>query len=458
MSIFGVLLILYFIYYFIKNQKKPISKLYPSLFVNVTICSIIFDIGYIAKIGNFTLEFNYFFTLLLFCFSIVCFIKDKIPISNIKKSLIFIFIILISFVFNLLISAPLQSVPFYEEWDTYILGNLSIPYTKVGIHSVLQLLRIIMFVFEFSIFVIYANKSTLFEFFKKSYKVTIMVLLVSCLEILFYNFIPSFDFRNFLLNFFGHSEATFLNPRKFGFLYAPMAFMREPSSYSYMLFILSLANLSYYFVCTKNRKKILINICFCLLFIMISTSFSGILYLVVILFLIFCFSLKKNGYKSLKFIFPIILILIVFLSFNYASIKERFDSIFDILNGDKSNTSNYIRITSIFNNLNVFSKHMLLGFGVGSVYCFSGIVTILANIGIIGSLYFVYFVNHQTNKFFKVKYFSFMSFLAIFIAYVFSGHMSYLLYSEKVIFIYLMLKFLSIKFRKNSAEVDLILS
>lgn len=456
MSIFGILIIIYFIFFFIKNRKVNLSRLYQKSFIFCMISCLIFDIGYFAKIGDLYIEYNYFFTIFLFLFSLYCIIADKIKLKEFKSTYIFIIAISISFLLNAILGRTIQTVPFNEEWDDYILNDSPIPFIKTSFSGFAQLIRIILFSFEFSVFSYYSSRKCFVKLTKCAFKVSIFVVLISMIEFVFYNFIPQFDFRCFLLDIFGHSESTYLVPRQFGGYYAPMAFMREPSSFAYMMFILAIVNISYFTINRnkKERKLIILNLLLILFLLIISTSFSAYLYLIAIMIIILLIFFNRiNKFKiTLSLIALGIIFYMVFSNFD--SISSRFSSIFKVFDGEKSYTSNYIRLYSIKNNLLLFIKSPILGYGPGSLYCFSSIVTMLSNIGILGICTFVNFVVKQTNSKLKMNFFSFLSFFIILITHIVTGHMSSLIYSEKIIILYLSLKYLSyyLKVRKFKAK------
>ena len=118
-SFFGVFLIIATVYYIIKNIKD--TNLGKNLYFISIVSLLILDIGYIAKIGSFTLEYNYFFSIINFIFAICYFLKNR---KNLDKKdviiiLAFLCLILLSLLYPLLFNMHYKSVTFNDSWDSY---------------------------------------------------------------------------------------------------------------------------------------------------------------------------------------------------------------------------------------------------------------------------------------------------------------------------------------------------
>ena len=453
-SIFGIILILSMSFYIIKNLKN--ENLGKNLYFISIVSLLVLDIGYIAKIGSFTLEYNYFFSIINFVFTIYYFLKNRKNLE--KKDIIIIFsfllLILFSLLFPLVFNLKYNSVAFNDSWDSYFGTNKELKEIGFSKHSLGMYARVIIFILSTYVFSKSLEKDDIKKYSNCIYNISWFIIGISLIEFIITNFIDNFAFRHFAFFLFGRSAATYELPRiTFGGIFAPMAFMREPSSYVRALFIIGINNVFVYInskgLLNKERIKIIANIVIVLFLIALSKSLSGYIYIIGINVIIWDFIKNKKIKLSLAIVSSIFIIIICIL------LHERIQKVFGAFSKFNMNPnslpaqSELIRFYSINNNIQLFLHNLLLGCGFGTVYCYSSVITLLTNIGIIGVGVYIYIINYITNISIKEKFFSWLTFIVVIITGFFIGHMSYITYLENFAYEIIILKSIDHKIKQN---------
>ena len=443
MSIFGIILIISMFFYIIKNIKN--KNLGKNLYFISIVALLLLDLGYIAKIGSFTIRYDYLFSSINFIFAIYYLIKNRKQINkkDIIVIMVFIIYLLINTLYPLLFNKHYNSLSFKDSWDLYFSTGKTIGEVGFSKHSLGMFARVIIFVFTFYVFSKSVTKKEMVNYSKIIYKLSNIIILLSINEFIITNFIDNFVFRETIFSIFGKDDSTYYMQRiTFGGFFSPLLLMSEPSSYVKMLFILCINNIFVFKISNKQKEKIkiIINIIVLLMTIIFSISLSGYIYFFGILFVLF-FSLKNKKLKVvISIIIPILIIIMCVIS------KSRILTLIQSFNYINMPTdqvpqkSEIIRLYSIANNIILFLKNFLIGCGFGTIYCYSAVVTLFTNIGIIGVSIYLYTINYISNIAVKNKFFSWLTLITISISWLFTGHMSYITYLETFAFLILILK------------------
>lgn len=447
-TIFGAFLCIFFIFFLIKNRNVSLKTKYKKIFFASIISLLVFDVGYFAKIGSFTVEYNYVFTIVSFCYALLCIFKYKIRLNNFTSAFLFLLCIFMGILIPKLFNITYQSVTFDDQWDNYIGTGLPLKNVSVSLHSYFLLARIFIFLTQFLVFVTLSEKNDLKYYMTRMFNISVLILFLSFAEMIVSNFFHPMDFRSWSFTVFGHSTASYYVPRKSFGIYMPMLFMREPSSYGYTILFFIINNIAYYYttLSVKQKKQIVFtSICLTVLLIL-SKSLSSYIYVLSVFFVLLYLSKNKGDYILILSISSIGIMIVLF-----NTMGDRIDV---ALNGLKniflgnyrelSSGSENIRLYSIYNNITYFFKYIFMGCGLGSMYSYSSIATVLCNIGIIGSLWFIKIIKNCTNQFYKVDFFSWFSLVIIFCIHFLTGHLSFILYLERIAYMYLILKYLNI--------------
>ena len=450
-TIFGLILFVFLSIYIAKNIKNP--KIGNDLFLLSIIFLLVFDIGYFAKIGSFTIEYNYIFSIINLVFAIYTLFFKKNGKKNIKILLWFLGFLLASLLMPLIFDWKFLSVPFTGSWDNYFGSNLIMHQVGFSSHSISMFARCVIFCLSAYAFSKNITKDDIFRYSKILFKVSKFVIAFSIFEFIFINLIDEFYLRKLFFNFFGYSEATYVLPKiTSNGIYIPMGFMREPSSYARSLFILAINNIL--LIMFKYKKKKVISNLICLIvLLLISKSLSAFIYIGTII-LILLYLIKNKKIKTVVFFsIPVILIIILLLMGGRLNNIFHAFGILDKMPSELERASETIRIYSIFNNLKYFIKYPIFGCGFGTIYSYSSVVTILTNIGIVGVVLYIKVIHRITSQATGYKKFSWFTLIVILLTHTMIGHLSHLMYLETAAYLFISLKMIDyLKHNKIKSE------
>lgn len=459
-SIFGVILPILVFILICKNLKNP--KIGNEIFFYSVVGTLVLDIGYIAQINTFTIEYNYFFSGLNLLFAIYTLCKCKVKHN--KKIVIlmscFVGYLLFSALFPLIFQQSYTSVPYRTNWDIFFGAQApeALPVVGFSIHAILVYLRSLIFLVAFYAFSITVTKEDFMRYVKYLYWLSCVMLVIACIEFLMINIFNEKVFRNVCRFIFGNSEATHLASRSITIgklnIFVPMCFARETSSFAKMIFIFVVNNIVFLMSSSRPHKKyIIMNIALLIVCLLLSQSLSALFYVGAIV-LIGWYLIKNKKLKYTLLTGGLIMVG-VFLFIMRDRLQFAFDAI-DMLGQEPSSLpqrSEVIRIYSIFNNLKYFALYFLTGCGLGSIYCYSSIVTMLANIGLIGIIMYSFIVYYLNKAATQEKKFSWLTCIIIIITNLFIGHLSHLMYLEIVAFLLIDLKLIDVMSRRQVGEV-----
>lgn len=419
---------------------KNVKKLFNWFFSLTVIATVFFDIGYVCKIGDFIVEYNYLFTLMTFISAILYFLFYKIHSGGHKYFLLLILIIFVNLFLKALLKIEYLSADFNTVWDNLFIDKklLTVSVSKDVLNTIIRFLLfgVIVFAFIQSSSEIEINYIT-----SKVYLCSKIYLAYILAELILLNIFDTNIMRETSYKLFGQTEFSFADPRNFLFLKAPIGIAREPSNLALSILYISIFSL-YNFIKTGKGKSVIF--LYALIAIIIG-SFSAFLHLCTLAFVIFL-SLKKKTQRYIIAILPVLA-----LGFVVLILKIDLDRITEFLNyfpyfkegiGSLPQSSSVIRFFSIYNNFGYFIKYPLFGTGLGTIYSFSPMVTLITNLGIIGSVLFFKFYFDSISSVFNIKKIKVYIILPVLLfSFTFTGHLGYLLYFEKtfVLFIVILL-------------------
>jgi hypothetical protein len=451
LSLFGIILIILFIVYLLKNKNNP--NLSKDFFFLSVLFLLVFDVGYFAKIGSFTIEYNYLFSMVNLVFALISIFSKKNNKQDFKIILILILFLFFSMIFPLIFNLKFSSVSFNDIWDYYFGTTKVLKDVGFSFHSVFMFIRTIIFILSFYVFARQVNKKDLIRYSKIIYNVSNVLILIMAFEFIISNFINESIFRNICFKLFGLSEATYYLPRLIAKnIYGPMLFMREPSSFARALFIISINNITLSKITKDNNKKIILNIVIILIALLFSKTLSSFIYIGCI-FLVLLYLLKNKKLKRVLLLLIPLLIVVLLITMG--------DRVLTIFNGLRTfnkppnelpQTSEIIRLYSIYNNITYFCRYFITGCGFGTIYSYSAVITILTNIGLLGSGLFIYYIYNLNSMITKTKKFSWFTLTIIILSHLLVGHLGYLLYLESAAYLYICLKLLDTYFDEKEVK------
>lgn len=448
-SFFGILTTLYLMLVPVNGlliQKRSLEQVYVKLFLTSIIFSLVFDVGYIAEVSGFVVEYNYLFSVFNFIFAVLVLSKHKMSYKFLAYFVCFILVITSVTVVSYIVGRGYVSCPNDMVWDSFFNTNKKLPTVYIGGNAFFVICRIIIFLISFYAFAKAFSCNNMLAVIESIYKVSLFVIFASMVEIIISNLIDPYLVRKLAYEIFGHSSSTYdVSKSLYGF-YPPMLFMREPSSYAYALFFFGLNNIAYYSLKKSKKVKLLkLSIFAILAFLIISFSMSALIYLAVLTLLALYL---MGGKKSFVVVISVLIVFAVFVGSLYSERIENIMSYITLFNtkqpGKLPDKSEVIRLYSIYNNLNVFMQNPLFGGGVSSVYSFSALVTLFANIGIVGVVLYFSTIKVITDEFFKTNKFSWLTLIIIIVTFAFTGHMSNILYIERISYLFILVKMLQL--------------
>jgi len=379
MKPFGMLLIAVVIYLILKNKKVDI--IYIKL-ITLTICIEAFvNLGYFFKINSFELQYAEFLLIILGFVSIY-----QLIIHKVNKNLLILVILLITSVLIsniLLIIIPFQKpiISFGMSWNAYFSGNMILPTFTV------QTIKMTIRIFLFALIVISSNKiltkDNINYVISIFLKFGLFIIFIGFVEFIIKNMFQSNVFGLFTSWFFGIGEWTLESLLERGNTYALQGFTREPAHFALSLFILG-----FVLICKTDMKKRTMYLLAILITMVLSRSFSAIIYIGT---LYFVYTIVNKKYIAFSLI-PILYIGFLVLNNYLGYYIDRLANIYSIFisSNINFNSSEYIRILSILENFKIFLNRPLFGIGVGTSYAHAFIPTFVASVGIIGfSLWFM---------------------------------------------------------------------
>lgn len=435
-TIGGIITILFILALFFKNISS-LKKMFFSFFSASIITNIIFDLGYFMKLGSTEIAYNYIFSIILFPISILI-ISKYYKKSNIPfLILLFMGSILISFTISIITKRSIVSVPYNSLWDNYFDTTKTLPSLRNDISQFIKMIiRIILFFLNLWAFSCIIEPKLIKKLISITTTCSLILIIYYFFELAFNNFVSYTSLRSFVQFVFGKSSSSYDSPRQFLNIYPPLLFNNEPSSTSFTMFILAINCIA----SSKLIKKTHLIYTFIYLFgLLFSGSFSSLIYFFLII-TILIFTSKH----SIRWIITALIFGVPFLITIMNVYSNRIQNIFyyiSLFNNSQPavlpKLSEIIRLYSIYNNLKIFFSYPLFGVGLGVCYSFSGFITTLCNIGLIGTFLWSKIVSSSCKNLKFHKSSIIFGFFIFFMSFLFTGHMGIMVYLEKSLYLFI---------------------
>jgi len=449
-TIGGIIYIVILIVIFLKNRFS-LSRMYRAFFELAVLTEFLLNAGYVAKLGNFTIAYNYLSSFALFIPSLVICIeyRKKIPSRMPIISLLFLIELFIGVSFSTLTRTSYQGVPFNDNYDSYFVYGKNLPFVSVDLNQFVNMfVRFVIIITNISAFsAIYSRKDFAITA-NHFYKVGRFVLFIALIEFFFDNFVSDSLIRSLLFSIIG--ESGYFLPRQFLNFYSPLLASYEPSETSFVYYFFALVALFQLKTAnTKSNEKIIIYFMLYLLLLVTTGALTSLLLLSSLLLVIIVYLINDRSYfAGACIIVGSILAFLVIITFFSNRINNIFYYAAKFNYGVASlpPVSEIIRIYSIYNVLMHFFNHPLFGIGLGICFSFGALPTLLCNIGLVGFLLWISLMKASLSKFsfsrasYLVSFFNFF-----FILFFFGYHMGEMVFYERSFFILVMLTYLSCK-------------
>ena len=369
-----------------------------------------FNYGFFINIGDMEIQYGEVVIGLLSLMALIKLVKIKVSRKVLFDTFMLLSVIIIGIFSLILYPASAETIGFNTTgWDAYLrgdVGNLQPVYFSS--QSVLMFVRVVCFVV-----VMMAVKATLVkkdwmdisDFLAKASK----FLIVFCFLEVFLKFGLNIDPTSVLNDLFGRGIATGSSQLRL------QGLSREPSYFALALFNV----IALFILRIANGKKFSDEgfwFFSALVLGLLSGSFSFVWIMFCLSILYYCLFAagKRSNRKLLYSVFYLFLGSIIF-SFGYilvflAEIKTAArvtESLYQITNAFSGSyivgvdiSSEAARFIGMAKTLEGFLTRPLIGLGLGTAYCVSGIFSILANIGLLG---FFYWLRLVTRSYFKLS-------------------------------------------------------
>ena len=357
------------------------------------------EMGYFVKMGLTIVTLYDFSLYYLFFFCVIDYIIKPFKISPLFYGLICLYLLplcgLLLFPSDILIADSYR-----VTWDDVIFNGARPVHPEVT-----NLVIKDTFKFFFSAFIV---QYMYHKFFGDDYKLLIVrfsriitvFLIIGILEYI-KNFTGGIsEWASFTELFFGTTPSTVYESRLRGDLYELNLFTKEASHYAYTLFIAMIILLAKNIIVGK-KSGFSFSIIICIILMMLSTSFSIVLFLpafgVIYLLYRWCvFKPSSMRYEKILLFISVILGGSSFIAFILANedgfvmgrivlLFENIDLLFDINNNITfGDDSTYVRVMSVLQTFYAYLNRPLFGFSLGSMACHGATAMMISGIGIIG--------------------------------------------------------------------------
>lgn len=400
-SIFTIVIIFFIIF-----KKNSLWEKYINFFTLTVVYEMNKLSGYFIKLGGREIECSDI--LLMICTILAVYFiykKGKVKKMQIYLAFFLLLSVFIGIIHTMLVQPVSQIRDYSGNWDSYVYGTSNLSYAVISWQSVLMTIRLILFII-ISFTIIYISNEESYKITNKCIKLTKFHILYAFIEVLTkYTLKVNWmtQLKNFILGV-GHSTYISFIVRGSGISINGLT--REPSHLSEALFLfIVLCILSEEI--RSNKFWIMLAI-FVMLF---SMSFSTVMYgFILIILYIYVNQIKiKWNLKMMlgSFIIFTALSIAIYVCLNNDYYSNRISGFLDdaniIFSGVESFkytqiTSSKVRLLGIRKTFDAFLERPLFGFGIGTAYCNSGIVSLLSNIGIISTLIWILFCLNIANR------------------------------------------------------------
>jgi hypothetical protein len=440
LTILGGITALISLYLFLVNHKSS-EKLFEAFFIFSVVSSLFCDAGYFFTVGSFEVLLNYVFAAIMAILSVFIIIKYR-PSNLAWISLGFLFAVLFCGVaITKLLHYSYYSVTYDRIWDSFFW--LKEPLEVVSV-SIGQFLKMFIRLFLFFVEVTAASCMPSKTFFRKCSEWIawsfLGVFVFAFIEFFIDNFYSSTWFRGLIAFLIGNSSGTSSSTRSLFGYSMPLLLYREPSSMAFSMLAVALAGF-YLFRFGEKKWQAYLCIIGSGFFLVLSGSLSSFIYLFILVVFFYFVTKRRKLYLGLLLGvgIPAAAVGIFLFRSRLITIVQYIPAFSRSLPSDLPGKSEVIRLYSIYNNFCIFLYRPLYGVGLGSLYCYSGLVSTLSNIGLLGLFCWCFALTSAMQPFHFRKKTMVLAFVYYFAIFALTGHMGDMVYTEKSFFILVML-------------------
>lgn len=360
--------------------------------------------GYFCYIGSYRFSYQEFVLLFLVLYSVLILLAGKVDKKCILMGIMLVIVILAGILYEIVFPSNRYIMPIEGSWDNYIWTLKGKEYPQISFQTFMWLVRILIYIIVGLAYkYVYILNDMKYERLEKFFsvicggcKIHICIIYIELITKLFFHSNLVTDFRNIFL---GRTGVQSLMIR--GSMPALCGLTAEPSHLAVALLWMCIVFICYESILGKSLKFWIVS---SVLLMILSMSFTTlILMIALIVFLLIKHYLETGKLMETKSVFAlcfitIVSILVFCFSDNYY--VNRFQRIVDnIGNSDlKSIEITEVRLLSIYETFQVYITRPVLGLGLGTNKCFSGIIIGLSNIGLAGIVFWFFLVFHICGR------------------------------------------------------------
>jgi hypothetical protein len=384
-------------------SSTSLKEIFYRFFLLEAIFSVFrLNYGYFINIGSSEILYNEILIGALFILSLIVILHINKLNRALLISIIFLLITVSLGVFKLYFYPEnVMTIGFNDSWDLYLRGiDDQMQYISFGMQSILMLIRVVIFsVILLAVSAIF-TKSKWLEVLNILTIMAKVIILYGLVEIVI-KFLFNIDTNDYLISLFGRGVSTGGDVNRL------QGLSREPSYYASALFNIMVIFLIQMKINQENRtkfKKYVIWMIFVVGIGVISTAFSFFVMLATIFIIYFILFKSKNSRILIKnfFVYLVFAVIVLIIAWNMGLLLEmqfvnRFVESFVqiekgiygtyVLGVDYSSEAS--RLIGIIESFKSYLSSPLIGLGIGTTYCVSGVVSILANTGLLGLVFWV---------------------------------------------------------------------
>lgn len=389
----GICFIVLFV--LIKISKRNTCQQFCCFFAITCALSINNLAGYFIRIASIEIGCVDIFLAICTLYALIISLNRKIKLKF-SVSLVLLGIVFIGFVSGILLPANVMIRDYSSSnWDIVVLGGATLSLPQIGMQSFVMLIKLICFLITASFFKEIHSQSDLNNV-KSIVNLSVRIHIVFVLfELISKSLLSYCGITDFIRESFLGGTNIFTGISYRGGLVALYGLTNEASHLAEVIF----KYLCIVLICREFKHNIVFNL-ISVFILLLSMSFSAVMYAVC---LILIYILRSQ--RPLNNIFALGAILIaVLIAFNALGLDYYFSRINGfvvdiqtiITNPDSIRfnevTSSKVRLYGILKTFTAYLSRPLFGLGLGTAYCNSGLISLLSNIGLLGTIAWIVYM------------------------------------------------------------------
>lgn len=376
---------------------KGIHKKYLALFSLSSAVEINAVAGYFLMVGGREIGYSDL-TLVITSITAIVYLlsENRINRNQFLVSLLIIVTVLLGVVHTMISTPNTKIIDYSTGWDAYLYGYVELSDASITAQTILMLIKFLLYLLNSYVVIRfgYADLRQITGICKALIKVHITYALVEVATKYILRTNALTEFRNIFFGLGGSTESSF---RTRGSGVAIYGWTREASHLTEVMFLFLVMC-----ILTKDIKNQKVWMLFAAVIMAASMSFSTLMYVVcIVLLFIVVYGVKINKRTfAVIFLGCCAVVGLGYVLVNNEYYMGRLSGFFadsaQILSGVTSFsremvTSSKVRLMGITETLKGFFERPLFGLGLGTAYCNSGIVSLLSNIGLVGTGLWIYY-------------------------------------------------------------------